>query len=95
MIKFNDIYPRANPIPTDLTMDFEFNHADGEDFETFAKRRYVEMKEENRKMFSELCNMDMMLSQRDRKISMMADEIEIVKKVYGSLRELGKLMENV
>ena len=51
-MKLADIYPRRKPIPQDLDTDFEFYRAEGEEYDAFARRRYKELLDENRKQFS-------------------------------------------
>ena len=87
-----DIFPRRNPIPQDLDTDFEFYHAEGEDYDAFARRRYKELIEENRKQFSELCQQAMEIDQLQRKVGKLQEIISTIKDIRGSLKYLSELV---
>lgn len=91
-MKLADIYPRRKPIPQDLDTDFEFYRAEGEEYDAFARRRYKELLDENRKQFSELCNQAMHIDQLQRKIENMQEKISTIEDIYGALRHLSELM---
>ena len=87
-----DIFPRRKPIPQDLDTDYEFYHAEGEEYDAFARRRYRELMAENKKQFSELCNQAMEIDQLQRQIENMKEQIATIRDIYGSLRHLSELM---
>ena len=87
-----DIFPRRKPIPQDLDTDFEFYRADGEEYEAFARRRYKELLDENKKQFSELCNQAMEIDQLQRQLAVMREREDALRSVYAGIRRLSDLM---